>query len=374
MKIAFFICDCGNGHATRFIAIIERLLLLNKLKKIYIICGSNFNFIKNNISKLALNDLEIKYLVKDSVFSWFPGKDGCPNEKKLKSYYDKSFLERIEKLIEEESKSIKGVDIIVNDGMPYANMIAKNLKIKSFSIFHFQWSWFLNKCHFSLVPDYVLKKINFYEKNSTLNFCSEFTPGEIKNKLKNTVIIEPIIRNDIKNLKDYEFQDNDIFNISIIDSGANLSSQKILSILNNPYFLKFRKIKKIVFNVFTGINYEIKNRNEINFYKNLARKDFLIKLKKSRLVIARPGFNLLSELIYLNKPCLFFCENGNPEMVDTIYQIAKKGINNILPDDYEQQYYKIGESLNSNKNIYSLTNVVNKFDGASKVADYIINL
>ena len=126
------------------------------MTKIYIICGTNFNFIKNNISKLVLNDLEIKYLVKESVFSWFPGKDGCPNEKKIKTYYDESFLEKIEKLIEEESKSIKGVDIIVNDGMPYANMIAKKLKIKSFSIFHFQWSWFLNKCHF-LSTDYVLK-------------------------------------------------------------------------------------------------------------------------------------------------------------------------------------------------------------------------
>ena len=32
--------------------------------------------------------------------------------------------------------------------------------------------------------------------------------------------------------------------------------------------------------MFTGINYEIKNINEINIYKNLARKDFLINLKK----------------------------------------------------------------------------------------------
>ena len=99
--------------------------------------------------------------------------------KKIKTYYDESFLEKIEKLIEEESKSIKGVDIIVNDGMPYANMIAKKLKIKSFSIFHFQWS-FLNKCHFSLVPDYVLERINFYEKNSTVNFVLNLHPRNKK--------------------------------------------------------------------------------------------------------------------------------------------------------------------------------------------------
>lgn len=374
MKIAFFICDCGNGHSIRFMAILEKLLEFKKIIKIYIICGNNYNFIKNNIDKLFIEDIEFEYLRQESVFSWFPDKDGCPSNQKIKSYYDISFLNRIEKLIEKQTIYLNEVDIIINDGMPYANIIGNNLNIKSYSVFHFQWSWFLNKCYFLNVPDYVLERISFYEKNSTLNFCSEFTPSEIRSKLKNHILINPILRNDIRTLKNYYKKNKDLFNVSIVDSGANHSSKKILSILNNPYLSEMINIKKIIFNVFSGNNYEnIIYKNQVKFYKNLSRKEYLLKLNNSDLIISRPGFNLLLELIYLEKPCLFFCENGNPEMVDTIYQLAKKGINNILPDDYKEQYIKIKQILMSNKNTYNLSKLSMNFDGASIVAQNIIN-
>tara|TARA_A100001035_G_C27784586_1_gene503644 strand:- start:1145 stop:2260 length:1116 start_codon:yes stop_codon:yes gene_type:complete len=370
MKIAFFICDSGNGHATRFLAIFEQLIKLNKIEKIYLFCGSNYDFIKNEIDKINKNNIKIKYYKKETIFSWFPDINGCPSVEKIKSHYNSNFFKKINSLVEEESNLIRDVDLVINDGIPYANLIAKKINVKSFSIFHFQWSWFLNKCYFSLVNQDVLKGIKKLEELSDYNFCSIFTPSEIKNNLKNIKIINPIIRDDVTQIKKSPDKNN-IFTITIIDSGANHSSKKISSIIENPYFLEIRKKENLILNVFSAIDYESNNLHKVKFYKNCLRENYLQILNDSHLIIARPGFNLLTELIYLNKSALFFCENGNPEMVDIIYQLAKKGINNVLPEEPKEQFNMIYKLVKGESKQVMINKLALKFNGAFEIVKAI---
>ena len=108
-------------------------------------------------------------------------------------------------------------------------------------------------------------------------------------------------------------------------------------------------------------------------YENASRKLFVEKLGEANLILARPGFNLFSEIIYLNKQAIFFCEKGNPEMVDLIYQLAKKGIRNILPKKQEDILNLILNLTNKNKlNKYEIE-LANNCNGASMVAEEIIN-
>ena len=309
-NILFFISDEGYGHAVRQRAIIKEFLNNKKVESITVYTSKTLKILKEEFSnKINYRDVFNNIKTKKNTMGHLKIKE---TNKMLEDWEINSKL-WLKKRLKENIKA----DFIISDFVPEAFELAKILKIKSYGVCHFTWDWLYEKI---LKKKKKLKVMQNYINKADKIFFPPITENEILKKYKkNSHKINFIITE----FKKKKIVNNKIIGI-IMDNGTKSNSKNISNIL--PYLKELNKIKFYI-QADNFINnpllYKIAKDSK-NIELIYGNKNIHSKLPLSNFVIARGGFNTISECLVLKKPSLLIEEPKNPEIKKNLTYVFKK--------------------------------------------------
>jgi len=261
--------------------------------------------------------------------------------KKILINWPKKSNSVIKNLLKE--KDLLDFDLIISDLVPEAFKLAKILNIPSYGIARFAWDWFFFKTELKSLKAIVL--IKDYLQLSNNIFFSTFIKKKILSdnyfKFKD---VNLIFNNNILNDQTGDiFKSSNKFKCLIMDNGT-----KTNSILIGQTVKYLKNMKDIDFYLSIE-NFSEKLKLYVAEQKNLIPIE---SLKNShRLIsyvdflVARGGFNTITEIIKFNKPALLINEKNNPEIKENLKQMKKLDFCSIM----QQSSFK----FNFQKKIYS---------------------
>jgi len=222
-------------------------------------------------------------------------------------------------------KKFPNPDYIISDSVPQAFELAKELNVKSLNISHFTWNWFYKKHYLqNKKRDRVFDELNKSYNLADCFLILPLTPKEIVNNYKFKSKNINFIISDFENKR----KKNYIMICVIMDNGTKTLSKLIEKSIP---FLKY--IKNVFF--YVGIkNFNEEIKNEIANSKNIIPIYGLRKIHHtipmSDFVIARAGFNTITETLILKKPSIFFNEIKNEETSHNIKMLRELKIISII--------------------------------------------
>ena len=360
IKFAIFISDVGYGHMVR------QRCIINEIEKQF----SHFKILIINYSNIEI--IEQTFKEKYEYIKWFNNiklyktKSGFFDLKKTNKYFKKWSIKKND--IFSLEKKISGYDVIIYDFVPEAFELAKKLYIKSYGVCHYTWSWFFKNSGYKNIKH--LKKLSEVELMANKIFIPPFAPKDMI-KLSDQKKISKI--NFIMEKKKFVKKKNKKPIILVMDNGTKTLSKKISSTLK---FME--KSTKFKFYVGTAslnhldLEFVLKSKNIIPI-KGLT--SIYSEINKVDYVIARAGFNTISECLIYKKPTLFADEKNNPEIKENLIKIREDNLGAFINDEewgknfnrrinffhkYEQKKIKI------NLNKYNFL-----FNGAQQVINSI---
>lgn len=307
-NIAIFISGEGYGHLVRQRALISELLKNKKRIKITVFTSKNINILKKKFKK-RISYIKIKRTLETSK-----SIDGKLNIKKTKKNFALWYKNK-NNWIKSNLNSMKNFDLIVSDFMPEVFELANKTGKMAFGMAHFTWDWFYktlygkDKVYFELIKTIKMSKKIYFPP---------FTNKEIVKNLKSKVVNINFILSEFEDKKKH----GEVLKCLIMDNGNRtmtklientliyLKNLKNISFILRTDFLS-KKSKKIISssNNMTGI------RGLKETHQNIIYADF---------IIARGGFNTISECLVLKKPSLLFNESGNPEIKENLKIMQRK--------------------------------------------------
>ena len=152
-----------------------------------------------------------------------------------------------------------------------------------------------------------------YTKMSTKIYFPPLTNREILKDYKNKKEVS-FITNKLEKKKDNLHKN---FKILIMNNGT-----ETLTHLINNIIIMLSKMKQYKFFISTG-KLNLEKRKQINKIKNIFLIDSSLKqmysfINKVDLVLARGGYNTISECLILKKPSILSYENHNPEIFENL--------------------------------------------------------
>lgn len=300
LKACIFISDEGFGHAVRQRSIISQLLKKNiyvkvvTSKKIYLLKEKFGNLIQY---KDQYNNIETKKKVDGSL-------DILRTKKQFNIWYNNT-----EKWISNEMKKSRRFDFFISDFVPEAFELAKRLNIRCYGVCHFTWDWFYKKILRG--QNRVLRKLERYIAKAEKIYFPPLTSKDNLRKYKNRAKLVNFILSDF-NFKQKSILGNKKPKCLIMDNGNSTLRSVIIKTI--PYL---KKIKNIEFIIRTDL-LDQKSQKEIMEANNLipvsGLKNTHSKILECDFLVARGGYNTISECLVLNKPALLFEEKNNPEI------------------------------------------------------------
>lgn len=310
LKCGIFISDEGYGHMVRQRAIIHELLKKIPTIEITIFNQNQLLYLKETFGK------KIRYV---SVFN------NILTKKKKDGSLDLTRTRRMLKIWKNNNikwkkkveKYFKNFNFIISDSVPEAFELSHKYKIPGYNVSHYTWDWFFQKVCKTNKKDLVEMDKNL--SKCTKFFFPPFTPKDILKKyIKKTININFII-GDFKRKRNKE----KIFKKCLImDNGT-----KTLSKLIDQTVPHLPKIKNLDF--YLSID-NLKNTSKKtiieseNIMPTSGLKSMHEKFNEIDIVIARGGFNTLSECLVLKKPAIFFEEKNNPEIKENLKMVANE--------------------------------------------------
>jgi uncharacterized protein (TIGR00661 family) len=306
MNILYGVCGEGFGHSSRAIAVAS--YLEQKGNKIKIITYSQgYDALKNRFDIFQVKGLHM-------VFE----KNILKKRKTIAQNID-NFSVNLKRLNEFDSL-IKDFppDLCISDMEPIVPIISNwySLPLISFDNQHR-----ISHLKFNVpkedYADYILAKeiIKAIAKKADQVIITSFAEMPLKDKYKrNTTIVPPIIREEIKNIKPKE-------------------GNKILVYLTkkNDAFLEILKDLNKEFTVY-GYNTRKKEGN----LKFKLSKTFLEDLSNCKAVIGTAGYTLISESIYLKKPYFAIPLGGQFEQLLNAIFIKNAGFGDYSKEPAEK--------------------------------------
>ncbi len=361
LKCAIFISDEGFGHMVRQRAIISELIKIYPKIKITLFTKKNIFYLKEKFEN------KISYINLSSHIKTIKKKDGSLNileTKKIFYNWDKSIIPWKNKV----SKFFADLDFIISDCVPEAFDLSKKFNVPSFGICHFTWDWFFeNVCKVN--SRYLLKMQNSFLKCDYF-FFPPLTSKKILNRYKKKIShINFIVGDFAKKVKKNNFK-----KCLIMDNGT-----RSLSSLINKTVPYLKKIDDMQFYVCVD-HLSQKIRNQIYSSDNIVPvsglKNMHEKLSEADIVIARGGYNTISECLVLKKPALFFNEKNNPEVSENLRLLTKKYklASLIYKNDWGKNFHNKLKSFikKDSKKIYKKLKYRRyKFNGAEQVVKMI---
>lgn len=360
-KIAIFVSDEGYGHIVRQRALISKLLIFRKKIKITIFSGKKISILKNKFKK------SVSYKKINKTLGTLKDKNGNLNVLGTKKNFN-NWAKNKNKWMATYKKVFEKYDIFISDFMPEVFELSNRLEKKSYGIAHFTWDWFYKKIY---GQDTTYKQLLSYIQKADKIFFPPFTNKEIINKYKKKIINVNFFLSDFKK-KPYKKSANK--KCLIMDNGNRTMTKHIERSLK-----KLTKINHVDF-ILRKDFLSKKSKNIIKKSKNLRGISGLKRthefIMESDFIIARGGFNTISECLVLKKPSLLFNETSNPEIKENLKMINnEKKCSLISSKDFrdniekrinffiKNEFLKLKKNLNKSKY---------KSNGADQVANFII--
>lgn len=319
INIAIFISDVGFGHLVREKEVVINLFKVFKNIRVTFFCRDNINILRAKFSGFKKE----KYIFYKSNFnniSLFNNKIGVLNKKKTLNFL-KSWDKRVKKSLSIYDKKLKHFDILISDLVPEIFYYSKlNNKI-SFGICHFTWGWFFSEIFKNEKINKQISLMNTYTNLANKIYLPPFTPKENLKILKNFKEVSFIA--DIKKKILLNKKSNN--NVLIMDNGTGAISDLISSTL--PYIKNIEGYffyigityldKKTKILIENSDNMVIINNNLKTMYSYIPKVDY---------VVARAGFNTITECLIYKKPSLLMGEKNNPEILENMKNMSSKNL------------------------------------------------
>tara|TARA_B100001173_G_scaffold311683_1_gene329730 strand:- start:1000 stop:2115 length:1116 start_codon:yes stop_codon:yes gene_type:complete len=314
MKIAIFISDEGYGHSVRQKNIINNIFKLNPKIKITIFNSKRLTFLKEYFG----NKIDYKHYSETlyTVKKKSGEMDLQKTKKVLQKWIYRSDL-NIKNLIKKDYK----FDLIISDLVPEAFRYAKYLNVPAFGVARFAWDWFFYNTKFR-----KLKSVRLISEDLALAKKIFFT-GFVKKKILSSQKYSIKEVNLIFDKKIFNegtstfFKSKKKLKCLIMDNGTKTNSKLISDTIK---YLK--KISYIDFYVSID-NFSDKLKNIVAETDNLIPISGLKNMHRLidyvDFIVARAGFNTLTEILILKKPSLLIFEKNNPEIEQNLKQITK---------------------------------------------------
>ena len=309
MRVCIFISDEGFGHIVRQRAIISELL--KKKISVRVVSSSNLIILKEKFEN------KIEYFNSDHIIKTVKDKNGSLSVGPTKRNFKKWFKKK-DKWVKNNIKFINNCDFIISDFVPSAFKLAHVKKIPAYGVCHFTWDWFYKKI-------FGIKDKIYFELKNNVHLATKvfFPPFTFKETLKE-------FRENLKTvnfiLTDFNFKRSKKKKKKqclVMDNGNNSLRGQITKSL--PFF---EKIKNIEFILRVDAMSE-KQKKFITNSKNLipvsGLKNTHEKILEADFLIARGGFNTISECLVLKKPSMLFYEKRNPEVKNNLETINNLG-------------------------------------------------
>ncbi len=360
LKFAIFISDVGYGHMVRQRCIIKEIERQFKKPEILIINQSNIEIIEQTFKE------KYDYLNKFNNIKLFKTKSGFFDLKRTNNFFDKWMSKKNDIFLLE--KILKSYDIIISDFVPEAFEIAQKLKIKSFGVCHYTWSWFFKNSGYK--NSNQIKKLNQIELKAHKIFIPPLCPDNMvdkisKKKFKRVNFITEKRKTSVTKNKKPIFL--------IMDNGT-----KTLSNFISKSLIFMEKNSKFQFYVGAAtlnkkdLNFVINSKNIIpiqgltSIYSEISKVDY---------VIARGGFNTITECLINAKPTMFADERNNPEIKENLKKIRKNKLGSFITDqDWGKRFNKRLDFFHKFEQ-KKIRNNLNKqrflFNGANQVVNSI---
>ena len=312
-KICIFISDEGYGHIIRQSSIIK--ILLKKNYKITVVTSRKIKILKEKFGN------QISYDNYHNNIETIKNVNGSLNIRRTKKVF-LNWKKKSPFWIARNLKKYKNQNLFISDFVPDAFKLAEILGIPCIGVAHFTWDWFYGKIYNKFDPTFVYLK-DLISKATSLYF-PPLTPASILKKLRQKIKKINFI------LTDFTFEKVKIKKITVLlmDNGTN--SLKHLIIKTIPYLAKIKKYNFII--RVDNLNKASKNIiiNSSNITTVTGLKKMHSKILEADIVIARGGFNTISECLSLKKPCLLFNEKNNPEIGENIKNIENKNYGKLI--------------------------------------------
>ena len=352
IKCAIFISDVGFGHMVRQRQIILELIKQFKNISITVFHSKNLKVLKKSFGN------KIKYVKNfNNIFLYKKDYKNTLGELDIqKTKYEMSKWEqRSNFFLKKNSKKLSQFDFFISDLVPEISNYAYKLGKPCFSVCHYTWDWFFKKL-FKKNHRFITILKKFTNLSSKFYF-PPFTYSLIK-KSSNKVLNVNLIANKI--IKRKKLKKNSIL---LMNNGTEVLSSKIENIIPEIIKLKEYKFflsttilkKKLLDQVKKSKNIYLINNELKHTYNFISKVDF---------VIARGGFNTISECIISNTPCLLAGEKNNPEIDENIKAVKNHHLFDSIKDkDWHPKNFnnRIQKYINSKKIILNKDTNNNKF-------------
>lgn len=321
LNCAIFISDVGFGHMVRQRLIIKELFKIYKNISITIFHKKNLKELKKSFGN------KIRYIKNFNNISLAKNRDGSLDIKKLKKIC-KNWEKKTLITLNNNSNILKKFDFFISDLVPEISYYAFKNQKPCFSICHFTWDWFFRKIYKKNT-----KSIRLMKKYNNLSTQIYFPPLTSKKILNDTRKYKKVNFITDVNYKKKKFNKNKL-KILIMDNGTEVLASKISKIL--PFLVNFKKHKFFISmkNVKKNLKMKIQKSKNVRLINSNLKHTYNF-IKKTDIVVARAGFNTITECIILKKPTIFAHEKNNPEVTDNIKNIKKiKLFTTILDNEW----------------------------------------
>lgn len=366
-SVGIFISNEGYGHSVRQKNII--IELINKYPKSSF---TIFNYYRLSFLKEYFGN-KIRFISFPDTLSTIKKKNGELDLKKTKKII-KNWPQQSKKNVDFLVRKKFNFDFIISDLVPEAFRFAKIKKIPSFGLARFTWDWFFYNSKLRNLE--TLPLISKDLKLANKIYFPSFTKDKIlSNHFSLTKKTNLILNKKTFKENTFEFsKSTNKYKCLIMDNGTKTNSELIKKTI--PYL---NKNKDIDFYIAVD-NYDLTLKNYVAEQTNLVPisglKNMHRLIEYVDFLVARGGFNTVTEILIFKKPALLIEEKNNPEIDKNLFQMRKLGYAAIMKQSsFKKKFnnrikYFLKKEMHSIKNVLNLRNF--KSNGAKQIVNDII--
>lgn len=375
LSVGVVISEEGYGHAARQIAITQNLLRNNSDIEVVFYCDNLAQFISDRIPENFREKIKFKYFSNN--FRLFKNSWGCIDfEQSLNLLIEgvQSFEDQARCLVNE----CDNLDIIITDSVPFVSVTAESLGIPSISVNHFSWSWYIKKlmsladCNISNVNEVIEKSISLYSRFDVQFILPLHFQDDPCISLPNAMHLDEfIISTDLTNDHVGLSRHNSIL---LMDNGTR-SLRNVIEELAPTIIRSDLNFTIKICDLHADIQKLYLSSENVNCV--FSAREMHHQIIYSEALIARGGFNTISESLFSKTPAAYIYETGNPEITANLEAIKK--LNNsfvyTIPELLENLPLISNKLQSTEAKLQSLDlNSKFRFSAAQTIADKVVSL
>ncbi len=356
MRAKIYGTDEGFGPLVRQSAVVEQLRAIDP--DLHITFQTHRHY---EDAKWILRDVEL--VDRYNNITWSKHPDGSPDLAGIRKAFE-DYEERSEAFIARELEDFD-YDFVISDFVYEAFPVAHEAGVPVFGIAHFPWDWFFAKLFPPPLGSELLHRFARDTELADVLYFPPLTPREVLHRYATQVQEVPLIVRK-HNAELPEDLPEDRFRVLVMGSGSE--------VLREHVNLALQRVGELEdFHFFISTAFDLSGDN-VTYIKS---KEFLVDyIPHVDLVIARAGFNTISECIAFRTPMLLVGEAMNPEMSENMMNVKHEGLgsfvsleqfarsfNDILPRFIEREYPSI---------LHAMEHHAIATDGARVVAEDIL--